>query len=89
MTDEPSLQAMTREIRIQRPDETTGRVRWFSQEKGYGFITPDDGQEDVFVRHSSIQADGFRRLDAGQRVAFHRASDERGPRALRVRPVGD
>lgn len=89
MSDEPNLQTMTREIRVQRPVETVGRVRWFSPEKGYGFIAPDDGGEDLFVRHSSIQVDGFRRLDAGQRVVFHRASDDRGPRAVQVRPLDE
>lgn len=85
MTDDPyDVQMHTRELRV-TDDELTGEVRWFSDEKGYGFIEPDDGSEDVFVRHSSIEREGFRSLDAGQRVAFSRTSDGRGPRALTVR----
>lgn len=88
MTDPNDLdvQLRTRELRPV-DDERTGAVRWFSDEKGYGFIAPDDGSEDVFVRHSSIEHEGFRSLDAGQRVAFRRTSDGRGPRALTVRTL--
>jgi cold shock protein len=79
------VQLLTSEIPIQ-PRRLSGRVRWFSSEKGYGFIEPDDGGEDVFVRHSAIDADGFRTLDGGQRVTYESGSDGRGPRALRVCP---
>lgn len=68
-------------------DEVEGRVRWFSQAKGYGFIEPDGGGDDVFVRHSSIAGEGFRSLEEGQRVRFLRASDHRGPQAVRVRDL--
>ncbi|MEX2503384.1 MAG: cold-shock protein [Egicoccus sp.] len=68
-------------------DRITGEVRWYNDEKGYGFIAPDDDGDDVFVRYSSIAGDGFRSLDEGQRVAFDRSDDGRGPRALRVRPT--
>lgn len=84
MSDAYDVQTRTRELRI-TDDELTGAVRWFNDEKGYGFIEPDDGTEDVFVRHSSIESEGFRSLDAGQRVAFLRTSDGRGPRAITVR----
>lgn len=80
------VQTQTRELRVTE-DERTGAVRWFSDEKGYGFIVPDDGSDDVFVRHSSIEHEGFRSLDAGQRVAFRRTSDGRGPRAVTVRAL--
>lgn len=79
------LQMRTQHLRVVA-DERTGRVRWFSAEKGYGFIEPDDGGEDVFVRHSSIDLDGFRSLDAGQDVTYRASDDGRGPRAIQVRP---
>ena len=85
--DRRGLQQRTQEIPLD-DIEVSGRVRWFSQEKGYGFIAPDDGGEDVFVRYSSIEADGFRCLNGGQRVVFERSDDGRGPRALQVRPTG-
>ena len=66
----------------------TGRVRWYSDEKGYGFIVPDDGDEDVFVRYSSVECDGFRSLPAAQQVSYEPGDDGRGPRALRVRSLG-
>jgi cold shock protein len=63
----------------------TGRVRWYSDEKGYGFIVPDHGGDDVFVRFSAIESEGFRSLRADHRVSFEPGHDGRGPRALRVR----
>lgn len=84
--DHYDVQMQTRELRV-TDTELTGAVRWFSEEKGYGFIEPDDGSEDVFVRHSSIEREGFRSLEAGQRVAFSRTSDGRGPRAVTVRAL--
>lgn len=82
--DGADLQVRTQELPV-LDDLTTGAVRWFSDEKGYGFIAPDDGSDDVFVRFSSIEREGFRSLDDGQRVAFRRTSDARGPRADAVR----
>lgn len=61
----------------------TGRVKWFSSEKGYGFIERD-GDEDVFVHHSAISMEGFRTLDAGERVEFDILAGERGPKAQNV-----
>lgn len=81
------LQMLTRELPALSSDESTGAVRWFSAEKGYGFITPDDGSEDVFVRFSSIEREGFRSLDPGQHVRFRRTTDARGPRAADVRAL--
>ena len=66
-------------------ERRAGRVRWFTPEKGYGFIEPDHGGEDVFVRYSAIDGDGFRELREGQRVTFLASDDGRGPRALDVR----
>ena len=63
-----------------------GTVKWFNNEKGYGFIAVDGGQ-DVFVHYSAIQADGYRSLDGGQRVEFEVAQGPKGPQADAVRPV--
>lgn len=83
---EPSQQIPTGEIRAV-PQRRSGRVRWFSGEKGYGFIVPDEGDEDVFVRHSAIETNGFRTLDEDEPVTFEVGDDGRGPRALHVRPA--
>lgn len=61
-----------------------GVVKWFSPEKGYGFITPDDGGRDLFVHHSQIQMTGYRVLEQGQRVLFEAEDGERGPQAVDV-----
>jgi CspA family cold shock protein len=66
-------------------DKFTGTVKWFRAEKGYGFISRDDGQPDVFVHFSAIASDGeFRTLDEGQRVEFAVESGPKGPRATDV-----
>lgn len=62
----------------------TGTVKWFNPDKGYGFITRDDGEKDVFVHHTAIQADGFRSLDEGQRVQFQIEMGPKGPSATNV-----
>jgi CspA family cold shock protein len=64
-----------------------GTVKWFNNEKGYGFIAVDGGQ-DVFVHYSAIQSDGYRSLDEGQRVEFEVARGPKGPQADAVRIVG-
>jgi CspA family cold shock protein len=63
-----------------------GTVKWFNNEKGYGFIAVDGGQ-DVFVHYSAIQSDGYRSLDEGQRVEFEVAQGPKGPQADAVRLV--
>ncbi len=60
-----------------------GTVKWFNEQKGFGFITADDGQ-DVFVHHTSINQDGFRTLDEGQQVTFEIVSGPKGPQASNV-----
>ncbi|HET6384453.1 MAG TPA: cold-shock protein [Armatimonadota bacterium] len=65
----------------------TGTVKWFSDSKGYGFITPDDGSKDLFVHHSSVKMQGFRTLREGQAVEFDAVSGPKGPQAENVRSV--
>ncbi len=65
----------------------TGTVKWFSDEKGYGFITPDDGAKDLFVHQSSINADGFRSLTEGAKVSYDTEQGPKGPAAANVRQL--
>ncbi len=65
----------------------TGTVKWFNGEKGYGFITQDDGSADVFVHFSAIQADGYRSLDEGVKVEYDVTRGDKGLQAENVRPV--
>ena len=62
-----------------------GTVKWFSRLKGYGFITPDDGGDDVFVHYSAIEGDGYRNVDQDDRVSFNLVDKGKGPQAQDVR----
>ncbi len=61
-----------------------GTVKWFSQEKGYGFITPDDGGEDVFVHHTGIAGEGFKTLEEGEKVSYEVTQGRKGLQAENV-----
>ena len=63
-----------------------GTVKWFNEKKGYGFISPDGGGEDLFIHQSNIEAEGFRTLLEGQKVEFVAAQGRKGPEATNVRP---
>ena len=62
----------------------TGTVKWFNDSKGYGFITREDGEKDLFVHHSAIQGDGFKTLAEGERVEFDVVDGQKGPAAENV-----
>ena len=66
---------------------STGTVKWFNPDKGFGFITPDDGGKDLFVHHSEIQSSGFKTLNDGQKVEYEVGQGEKGPCANKVVPL--
>jgi len=63
---------------------TTGSVKWFNAEKGYGFIAPDDGSADVFAHYSAIKSDGYKTLDEGQKVQFDVTQGQKGLQAENI-----
>jgi cold shock protein len=65
----------------------TGTVKWFNDDKGFGFITPDETGDDLFVHHSSIQGDGFKSLQEGAKVSYDAEQGTKGPAAANVQAV--
>ncbi|GAA0193023.1 MULTISPECIES: cold-shock protein [unclassified Aeromicrobium] len=65
----------------------TGTVKWFNADKGFGFIAPDEGGEDVFAHFSAIQANGYRSLEENQKVEFDVEQGQKGLQAANIRPV--
>ena len=61
-----------------------GTVKWFNNDKGFGFITPEDGGKDLFVHQTAIQADGYRSLDEGAKVQYETEAGDKGPKAVNV-----
>jgi CspA family cold shock protein len=63
----------------------TGTVKWFNAEKGFGFIVPDDGSQDLFAHYSAIEATGYRSLEEGQKVSFEVTDGPKGPQAASIK----
>jgi len=64
-----------------------GTVKWFNEQKGFGFIVPEDGSGDLFVHYSNIESEGFRTLKENQKVEFETTQGRKGPEATKVRPL--
>jgi cold shock protein len=65
----------------------TGTVKWFNDDKGFGFITPDEGTEDVFVHHSGVSGEGFRSLSEGMKVSYDTEAGDKGTKAVNVKAL--
>ena len=65
----------------------TGTVKWFNDEKGFGFITPDEGDRDLFVHHSGIDGGGFKSLAENSKVEYQEEAGDKGPKAVSVRAI--
>jgi cold shock protein len=70
-----------------RCEMATGTVKWFNDEKGFGFITPDEGDRDLFVHYSGIEGNGFKSLEENAKVSYDEEAGEKGPKAVNVRKI--
>jgi cold shock protein len=68
-------------------NKLVGKVKWFNNEKGFGFLTPEDGSADHFVHHTGILGEGFKSLEEGQEVEFESTTSDKGLRAVNVKPL--
>jgi CspA family cold shock protein len=82
-----SVETTHHSTKEKRHSMTTGIVKWFNGDKGYGFITPDDGTADVFAHFSAIQSSGYRSLEENQRVEFDVTQGQKGPQAENIQPL--
>lgn len=78
---------MATENEMDETEIVTGKVKWFNPEKGYGFITLENGKDDVFVHYSAIKMDGFKTLDQSDEVQFTIVNSDRGPQAANVKKL--
>jgi CspA family cold shock protein len=83
----PELRSGSSGQRKEEQNMATGTVKWFNGEKGFGFITQDDGGPDVFVHFSAIAGDGYRNLEENQKVEFDLSQGQKGPQAGNVRVI--
>jgi CspA family cold shock protein len=74
-------------IHVEETHMPTGTVKWFSDDKGFGFITPDDGDKDLFVHHTGINGEGYRSLQEGAKVSYDAEQGEKGPKAVNVATI--
>jgi cold shock protein len=72
---------------VEEHDMATGTVKWFNDDKGFGFITPDEGSKDLFVHHSAITGEGFKSLVEGAKVSYDAEQGPKGPNAANVTPL--
>src|SRR5437764_6888211 len=70
-----------------RCEMATGTVKWFNDEKGFGFITPDEGDRDLFVHFSGIEGNGFKSLEENAKVSYDEEAGDKGPKAVNVRKI--
>jgi cold shock protein len=79
-----SANAAREQVEVAMP---TGTVKWFSDDKGYGFVTPDEVGKDLFVHHSAIAGEGFKSLAEGAKVSYEAEATDKGPQAVNVQPL--
>jgi CspA family cold shock protein len=72
---------------VEEHNMATGTVKWFNDDKGFGFITPDEGSKDLFVHHSAITGEGFKSLAEGAKVSYDAENGPKGPNAANVTPL--